>query len=92
MGAAGAFLHGRTLSSVCGWTTEPRPRFNRGWYDWARWPSEGAAINEKARGPSVRADAERSSRTLKEEGRYTHAGPPWLAIPQIPLATANLIE
>jgi len=52
MGAAGAFLHGRILSSSCVGRRHPDRGLNRGRYDWARCgPPEAAAINERARGP-----------------------------------------
>jgi hypothetical protein len=58
-------------------------------------PSEGAAINEKARGPDHRSVAlalNGLAGLYKEEGRYAHADPLWPTIPQIPLATTNRIE
>ena len=70
--------------------------FDRGRHDWARCgPRKGAAINEKARGPDHRSVAlalNDLAELYKEEGRYAHADPLWPTIPQIPLATANLIE
>ena len=69
--------------------------FDRGRHDWALWPSEGAAINEKARGPDHRSVAlalNDLAELYKEEGRYGHADPLWPTIPQIPLATTKLIE
>jgi len=44
------------------------------------WPSEGAAINEKARGPDHRSIAlalNDLAELYKEEGRYADADPLW---------------